>query len=316
LPTLMLDRFRRPLLTAAPAFLAIGWFIYPGFFASTITGKPVPYFEIVRWCDSNLPQGAPVVVDRWFEPWNEFVSHPSTNTHITFTLPNEPLETFRQFNWREATRRFFETNPDAAYLEIAKTYFNVPDIGPWHWPREFFRRHVAFTNASGLKLRELGLAARGDYYAADTNRVVVELFYNTREDVVEILRQQGTRTHAFFGPGWAFEKSGPMGFMRIKTQDFRDWRVLSESGTLELANLTDKPLMAKVRIRGLAAGGVKQVIAADKHARNFDSAAIQTWDFGPFELAPGVTSIRLQDRLWERTHVPLLVEQVELIEER
>src|ERR1051326_4193562 len=108
----------------------------PAYLCPRLTGKPTPYKGINAWVDANLPHGTLVLVDRWFEPWCELRVEPSTNVIYTYTIPNEPLENFINFRWRDSAVAFLTNNLDAAYLEIAKTFWESPQVGPWHWPRE------------------------------------------------------------------------------------------------------------------------------------------------------------------------------------
>jgi hypothetical protein len=205
---------------------------------------------------------------------------------------------------------FFARNPDAAYLEVAKTYFEVPAVGYWHWPRQAFARHVAITNEAGLLLRRLGQAARGDYFSATTNRIIAEYFYNTREDVMRQRAAAGQRVLAYFGAGWGFEKTGPMGIFRIQTQDFRDWRRLDGTAVLELINLTPKPISAQIILRGAAVNGAKTVNLSPSSQHTFPVGRVESWTLGPLDLQPGVNSLTLRDTLWDASRNPLLLESV------
>jgi hypothetical protein len=285
---------------ATGAFCAIAILpaLYPAYLQTQLTGKPVPYFEISRWFDSNLPPNTPVLVDRWFEPWNELKVHPSTNVVYTFTIPNEPVDVFVKNRWRDTAKAFFAKYPDAAYLEIAKSYWEVPGVGPWEWPRQFFAHHVVITNEAGMKLRNLGLANRGDYYAPTTNRVVVEIFYNTREDILSKARAGGQTVIGLYGDGWNF----------TKTQDFRDWRVLEGDAVIDLYNLTSSPLTVQVTIRALAVNGSKQVRVSNGVLKTFAANQFVEWPIGNRKLAPGLTQLRISDPLWTMGHIPLVVD--------
>lgn len=284
----------------------------PAWAANQLRGKPVPYKDIVETVDRLLPKGVPVVVDRWYEPWNEMRVYPSTNVVFMFTVPNEPLQMFRQFQWRETTQNFFQRNPDAAYLEVAKTFHEVPDIGPWAWPHQYFARRVRIANEPGLRLRDLGVAARGDFYFANTNRVVVELFYNAREDALEKLRAGGVEVFGFFGPGWRYEMTGPFGFVEVQTQNIQHWRGMRDRAVIEVENLTGERMRVGVRLRGVAVNGSKQVIAADRYRKTFPAGTMETWEFGPVEVGPGMTEIPLRDDLYGAAGVRLLVERIEV----
>ncbi len=301
-----------PALGVLGALAAILYFAVPTEAVTRLTGKPTPYREIVAWCDRELPAQTPVLVDRWFEPWNELAAHPSTNVVFTFTQPNEPLQNFLGSRWRSGAEQFFARHPDAAYLEIAKTYWTEPGVGPWNYPAQYFARHVVFTNFAGLTLREWGLASRGDFYAGNTNRVVVDVYYNTREDVMRQRAAAGQQLLPYYGAGWGFEKTGPMGFLRVRTQDFRDWRRLDGTAALQLINLTTNPVTAQLTLRGVAINGAKKVTAGSEYHHTFPAGQLDRWTIGPLALQPGINEVTLRDSLWPAGQNPLLVESVEL----
>lgn len=292
------DLLKRSYVTVALGLPLVGAMVYPSWLSARLQGSPVPYRDIVAWCDARLAPGTPVLVDRWLEPWNELRSHVPTNAQFTFTTPNEPVEVFRQSRWRDGARDFLERFPDAAYLEITKQYWHVRDVGPWSWPREHFARQVGITNRAGLRLRELGLAVRSDFYWSTTNRVVTEIFYNTREDVMQRRAAAGVQTFAWYGPGWGY----------TKTQDYRDWRVLQKEAELQLINLTHTTLPLRVTVRAVAAGqGGKEVQTSSGVQGTFPGGQMRDWDWGRMELPPGITTVKLRD---PAGRVPLLVEGV------
>lgn len=268
---------------------AIVWLAYPAYLQTQLTGKPTPYWDIVQWTDSHLPKGTLVLVDRWFEPWNELQSHPSTNVHFTFTVPNEPLETFLKVRWRDTAKAFFEKFPDAVLLEIAKEYYEVPGVGPWEWPRTYFARHHAITNEAGLKLRRLGLVNRGDFFAVTTNRLIVEFFYNTRDDLVQKWNREGRTLACLCGQDWGYVKPWQ------QTGDFRDWRVLRHKASLDIYNLTEKSLPARISILGVAVGNSKRIVASTGATHNFMYGKLDTWTITIPEVTPGHTEIVLLD---------------------
>lgn len=292
---------RQRWLSGCVVAAGIGLLVGPAELSTRLSGSPTPYKDILRWVDSNLDRGTPVLVDRWFEPWNELKVYDSTNVHFTFTIPNEPVDVFVKYQWRDTARSFFARYPEAAYLEIAKSYWEVAGVGPWDWPRRHFARHVVFTNEAGLKLREMGLAARGDFYAANTNRTVVELFYNTREDVVRNARAAGQKVVALYGPGWGY----------TKTQDYRDWRVLEQDAVVDLYNLTSEPVTVRVRIRGVAISASKQVRGSNGAQTTFSANQMVEWPVGQVALAPGLTRLSLSDPMWSVARAPLIVDAIQ-----
>jgi hypothetical protein len=280
----------------------------PGTWAALrITGNPTPYRDIQAWFDQHLASGTPVLVDRWFEPWNELRAHPTTNVVFTFTRPNEPLDVFLQSRWRDGAEQFLRANPDAAYLEIAKSYAQEPGVGPWRWPGTYFKQHVRLVNAAGLVLRERGQAFREDFYAADTNRLVVEIFYNAREDVLALARAESRSLVVWPGAGWQFVKSGPVAFLPLQTADFMDWRIMDNEAVLELHNVADQAQTVHLIIRGSAVRSPKTVEAAGVGQFTFQPGRISEWRTPPIVLPPGLTTLRLRDP-WT-TSGPLLVQQ-------
>jgi len=273
----------------------------------TMPGNPSPYSMVNQWMDTHLPEGAPVLVDRWFEPWNEMRYHAPSNVYVTFTIPDEPVEVFQKYQWRETSKDFFRKYPDAAYLELTKHYFEHPEVGFWKWPREFFRQHVAFTNEQALALRNAILAPKEGFYSENTNRVVVELFYNLPEDAVEIARDAGQKVLFLYREGWGYTKLWP------RVQDFRDWRVLEKQASLDIYNLTDSPQNIRVSISGVALFTDKRVCSSSGEAFSFQKQKLVRWEFPLNEVSPGRYSVKLIDPAWDKTRAPLLVEHVEVI---
>lgn len=307
-------RWLAPRLRAASATAAVaaaaGLLVYPAYLCTRLTGQPAPYLDIVRWADAHLPKGTPLLFDRWYEPWNEMTAHPSTNVVFTFTVPNEPVETYLRNQWRQSAQQFFARHPDAAFVEMARTYYDVPGVGPWDWPRRHFAHEVSIRNEAGVRLRELGLAGRGEYYTVTTNRLIVDIFYNTREDQMRRAQAAGVRVFSWYGKGWWFEKSGPMGMFRLQTPDFRDWRVLNDTAELELINVTTSPIVVHVRLRAVAAGGSKTVRVTPTMTKDFPAGQVSEWRFGPLALQPGINILTLHDPLWSLGKSLLLVEGI------
>ena len=159
--------------------------------------------------NSELPAGTLVLVDRWFDPWNELKVYNSTNVFFTFTVPNEPISAYQQNRWRDTAKAFIEAHPGSVFLEIHKTYYDVPEVGDWSWPHEYFGQHQRIENTAGIQLRNWGLATRGDFYAANTNRLVVDIFYDSEEDVLNRWRAKGQALGVIPGEGVAiYENKG------------------------------------------------------------------------------------------------------------
>ena len=69
-----------------------------------------------------------------------------------------------------------------------------------------------------MALRHAMLVPEEGYYYGLTNRLMVEVFYNTMEDVLARARAEGRETLIRFAPDWGYVK------LWQQFRDFRDWR--------------------------------------------------------------------------------------------
>jgi hypothetical protein len=289
-------------VVAAFMALPIYWLLH-------LPGNPAPYSMVNRWMDKHLAKGTLVIVDRWLEPWNEMKYHAPTNVVATFTVPAEPVEVFLKHNWRQTVKQFFATYPDAAYLELTKSLCERPEIGYWDWPRKHFAQHVAFTNEQALALRRAMLVPEEGYYSSDTNRIIVDLYFNTREDAVNQARTAGQQTLVCYGPGWGYIK------LWQQFRDFRDWRIIEDKATLDVYNLTPQTNAVTLLIRGMAANGGKRVRFGMLSQADFQNLQLAEWRIEHVPLKPGLNQFVLSDALWTAAKIPLLVDRVEVVEE-
>lgn len=272
-----------------------------------LDGKPVPYKVLRTWLDEHLGPGSVVTVDRWFEPWNEMARYAPSNVVVMFTVPDEPYENYVQLRWRDVTREAIESGKINAFIRLTRNH--EERAGLWTWPETYFNRRAAVTNEIGLWLREHGYATSDDFYAANTNRLVVEIFYDLREDAIARKRAAGERFGVFFNPTIPYEKSGPMGIFRLQTRQFMDWRALGERGEVEVYNLTDAPVDATLQISAVAPLGAK-VVSSNGKRFQFPAGQMQQWNLGPLTLTPGRNVITLEDPRWGPRQSPLLISSV------
>ncbi len=276
-------------VTLALEIAALGALAVPAWLAIRITGSPTPYKEIRAFCNESLPPGTVVLVDRWLEPWNELKVYNATNVFFAFTIPSEPVDVFLKYNWRQTAMDFFAKYPDAAYLEISKYGWTDARIGPWDWPRQHFKRHVQFRNEAGLRLDTLGLLYRTTEPTYKPG-LVVDLFHNTRDDVISMARADGRSVLALYGHGWGYTKL----WQQIQG-DFRDWRVLEREAVLDVYNLTAAPTNASVRISAVALNGTKRMQAAPAAEHAFTQGQMETWRIEGLRLEPGLNRVVLRD---------------------
>lgn len=263
--------------------------VYPAYLSTQLLGKPTPYKAIASWLDANLPRGTLVVVDRWYEPWNEMLIYQPTNVTVTFTVPDEPYDQFLANHWRDSVQNFFRKYPDAAYMEVARNYWDRPATGRWNWPSQYFAHQTVITNTAALKLREYGLANREDYFAATTNRVLVNIYYNTEADLLAKAKAAGSQSLLLYGPDWGYAKPWR------QTQRFDDYRVLQESAALRVFWFGGEETTARLRIRAVAVGGAKIVNIGGTTAREFPANQLVAVEAGPFTLKAGENEIVLRD---------------------
>jgi len=286
-----------------------GVLLMPAWMVTRLDGKPVPYKVIRSWLDEHLDPGSVVVVDRWYEPWNEMARYAPSNVVVTFTVPDEPYEYYRQLQWRDVTRAAIESGRVQAFIRLTRNHENRE--GLWTWPESYFAKKAVLKNEAGLWARENGYAANEDFYAANTNRLIAEIFYDLHEDAVARLRRNNTDGFVFFGPGLTYMKSGPMG-ARLQTQQFMDWRVMEKQGELNLFNATDLPFTVMVAVSAVSPNGSKLVDAGSYGKFKFSGGQLQQWRFGPVVLQPGDNRVVLQDPLWDKVQSMLLISTVEM----
>lgn len=256
-----------------------------------LEGKPTPYFRINNWVSENLPAGTPVLADRWLEPWNELAIHNAEEIHYTFTVPDEPLETYHQMQWRNTAEAFLRRYPQAALLRFNPDKYER-ELGVWDFPSDHFQRSAILTNEAALRMHQLGFAPTGEYY--NEHRMAVRVLYNTPEDIIDAARQNNETALRLFGEGWdflkpwqplpgwpeellqlvwiqagAFEQRGrgfnnldeinrvaqPEVMQYLNQGRWADYRVPSPHSTLRLFNLTDSPQRKELRLVGVALTG-------------------------------------------------------------
>lgn len=285
---------------ALASLFVIGVNAYPAWLCTHLDWDP-PYAKVAEWTNTQLPAKTVVLCDRWFTPWNEFRTNPSTNVTFTFTVPSEPIQAYTDNRWRDTVKEFLAINPLAAYFE-SKTHW--PRLGPWTWPHAQFARRQAFEDEIAARLNDMGLFYRARQLAYPRDWIPVTLFYNTEEDVVARARNAGDRLLCLFGAGWEY----------TKTQDYRDWYALKEAATLTLHNLTDAPIAATLNVSGAATPGAVTITAYSGANATFAPNQVQTQRLGPIQLAPGRNEIRLGNLTRTQPPAALLVQKVSAAE--
>jgi hypothetical protein len=284
----------------------------PAWQVTRLTGKPVPYRALQQKLDEVLPPGSVAIIDRWFEPWNEMVPYAPSNVAVTFTVPDEPFDNYVRMQWRDTTRARIEAGGIDAFIRLARNH--EERVGLWTWPETWFARHAVVSNPAAYWLRDRGFAPEQDYHKLNDNRLRVDIFYNTREDAVRRAIESGRRFPVFYGPDLPFEKSGPMGFMRFRTQQLMDWRVLSATGTLEIINTYEAPREVTIEVKAISPTAGKTVGAPPAHRFHFPPNQFATWTFGPVMLQPGANRLSIRDIQPSPVSPPLFISEVRALE--
>lgn len=256
--------------------------VWPVYAIIHLQGTPTPYYKINDWVLKNLPEGTPVLVDRWLEPWNELAIHNPGNINYAFTVPDDPIETYRQFNWRATAERFFDKYPEAALLEVCRGRFEN-ELGVWNFPKSYFCRNAFITNESAMILRRTKVFPQPGFSDANTNRVVTRILYNTEEDLVAAARTNGKDVLRLYGAGWGYAKPG------WQQGHFEDYRILTRAASIELYNLKEAPLNGVLEISAATADKPK-TISVNGMTTGFASGRIRTWTV-PLILQAGKNSI-------------------------
>ncbi len=243
-----------------------------------LEGTPTPYYKINDWVLKNLPAETPVLTVRWLEPWNELAIHNPGNINYTFTVPDYPLETYRQLNWRRTAEQFFEKYPDAAFLEMNRGWFEK-EMGPWTFPQHYFAHRVLITNSPAMALRRMKVFPQTEYSDANTNYVVAGIFYNTTEDLIAAARRDGRDVLRLYGEGWGYAKPG------WQQGHFEDYRILKQAASINLYNLKETPQNGTLEISAATAERPKTV-SVNGTTTAFASGRIKTW-MVPLTLPPG-----------------------------
>jgi hypothetical protein len=216
-----------------------------------------------------------------------------------------PLHIYVGANWRGCAMDFFERFADAALLQIARQYWEAPAVGPWNWPNEFFAHHVVITNQAGLELRELGLADHGDFYGPHTNRLLVDIYFNTQEDVLAKARAQERPFLLITGNGCKYGK------IWRETGDFRNWRIMEDQVRMTIYNFTSNPTNVFLSVEGLSFGN-KSLALGDGELHTFVPNRLMEVLMGPVLLQPGSNDIFFLDATWTNGAVPLFISDIRI----
>ena len=84
---------------------------------------------------------------------------------------------------------------------------------------------------------------------------------------------------------------------------------------LDVYNLAPQTNAVTLLIRGMAANGAKRVRFGMLSQADFQNMQLAEWRIEHVPLKPGLNQFVLTDPLWGAAKIPLLVDQVEVVEE-
>jgi len=290
--TLSLDKIfsyagprRQVWLDAGAAVFVLILLMIPTLKVMQLDGKPTAYRSLRSWLDSNLSQGDVVVIDRWFEPWNEMALYAPSNVTVTFTIPDEPYESYVNGNWRKVTKDLFQRNGAQAFIRIARNH--EARMGLWTWPERWFHHRAVVPNEAGVWLRDTGFAPMEEYYT-QTNRLITEIFYDTHDEIATRARKNGESFVWFFGEGWRLFKPWQQG-------DFSDYRILKQQANLTVYNLHPEPLQVRGEVVAAATDGNPVIQIGAGAPLTFSANQLTTKSF-ELNLQPGPNTVPWRQR--------------------
>ncbi len=261
-------------------------------------GSPVPYKEMSRWADANLPPGTLVLCDRYFSAYNEMAANSAERIQFVATVPNETEELYERLEWRKTAETFFRNDPGSAFMEQKHKW---TEFGPWLWPEDYFAREQAFYDPVFWELVEKGLHYRTVSLSLPRDAYIYKIRYNTPEDLILRARRNGTSAFLLYAGGWQY----------TKTRDYRDWRVMGPAAVVRACNVTRAPLDAVLSIQAAVPSGNKTLRVENGNVE-FQAGRIEVRNL-PVSLSPGWNDIELQDPNWRAAQVPLLVERIQVV---
>lgn len=275
--------------------------LYPAYLATQLSGLPTPYREIRDTAEKLLPPGTPVLVDRWFEPWNELSVYGSSRIIFTFTIPDEPRENRLQANWSKTALDFFARHPSAAYLEFNRGERDERQI----LSKVRFKRSIEFSNLAGLKLRELGLACRDDFYMPHYRRLLSTLYYNLPADIVDIAKESGQPLFVMTESGWTYLKP-----WLYTHQDFRDWNQMTNQAVFGAYNFTTNTTKTRLKIIAANPGQQNKTVCIGEDHHTFPPGILSSWTVELPAVRPGRNEILVRDPNVQTQNSPLWLDSV------
>ena len=143
---------------------------------------------------------------------------------------------------------------------------------------------------------------------SNTNRIITELFYNTKEDMIDITRAEGRPWVLFYSSGWGYAKLWP------QMEDFRDWRVLWDKTVVEVYKHGDQASRIKLGIRGVAPLADKSIRFSDGPGLTFPRGQLVDIESHEMEIKPGWNVIPMTGTGRDTARIPLFVEEIKIHE--
>ncbi len=276
-------------------------YLQPAYLAATQTGRSQPHLQIAKWLDQNLPKGAIVITERFFDAFNEYKRHPATNVFITSTIRNQTAQEYLGNKFRERTEGLIMRNPVSALIQT-EILWDHKDVGPWLWPEKFYARSVTITNEAGLKLHKLGLADMSIPGNKQAEKIYQrKILYNLPEDIINKAKEKNVNVFLLKGQDWRY----------LKTQDFNDWSVLLKEATIYVFNFMNVATSVSIKITGVAVGPAEgqKIISFNNHIIRLPFNKWLDFESPKIDILPGTNNIVIKDVSTNQRELPLLLVQ-------
>lgn len=242
---------RRALVWVLPCLVLLGWSapFYHQLFQ--LKGKLIAGRALAEWINTNTPEGSVYFFDY---PWARLdvpTMYPTPNRVAMCVSPpiheayGDPDRSRKLIEFtRDTIRRFpdfFYVNTQHARLEGAARDSNA-------WCREFFRRQARIENPSLPRLFDMGMLPSAAFYPQRKGYLKdglvtdmyepTDIFYNTKDDLIEISRASGHQALAMFGKGW----------MCSLLNDGTIWRGLQREGTIVVHGVQEAATTSQITL--------------------------------------------------------------------
>lgn len=203
---------------------------------------------VAQWLNENLTPGTPYMLFsgyrlRWVPG---FYPTPGLIAVCPYVQGPGPEENRRL---DEMQQKFSRRFPVSAYVGATHNPSDIPS-GDWPWPRLYYRQHVELGSPMLQTLISRGIFIWEPYRRLRRNDWTIDIFYNTREDAVDLARRRGDAVYFDFS-GWRCEvvDSHPQGIWAEYA-----WGQTETKSSVTILSLRDAAVAGRIVMNCAAAG--------------------------------------------------------------